>query len=213
MDAPVGREHDLGMAARAGYADMGEAALLFETGAAAFIKRTLAWKQALLPAGQEDHVEFEPLRGMQRHQADALGGVIRNRVHDQRDVFEKARKIGELVDGAHQFLEVFQTPGRVRRAVLLPHVGVAAFLQHHFGDFGGGGVFQFRGPAREGLDKLADRGAGLGLEFLGLHQRARRLQQRRAGGARVQVQLLQGGVAEAALGHVEDALEGEIVGL
>ena len=42
--------------------------------------------------------------------------------------------------------------------------------------------------------------------------RARRLQQRDAALAGVVVQELDGGVAEAALGHVDDALEGEVVG-
>src|SRR2546423_11629315 len=53
VNPPVGREVNLGAAAGAGQADMGEAPLLFQSGAALFVERALARKQALLPAGQE----------------------------------------------------------------------------------------------------------------------------------------------------------------
>jgi len=56
------------------------------------------------------------------------------------------------------------------------------------------------------------RHARLGLELVGLDHRARGLGERDAPLARVIVQHLHGGVAQPALGHVDDALEGEIVG-
>ena len=68
MDAAVGGEIELGAAARAGQPDMGKPALFFQAGAALFVERALARKQAFLPAGQEDILEFQPLGGMQRHQ-------------------------------------------------------------------------------------------------------------------------------------------------
>ena len=52
----------------------------------------------------------------------------------------------------------------------------------------------------------------LGLQLFGLHQPARRLHQRNLRAPRMVVHQLQGSVAEAALGRVEDALEGEVVG-
>ena len=66
-------------------------------------------------------------------------------------------------------------------------------------------------PAVEAGHQIAQRPARLGLQFLGRRKRAGRLLQRHAVAARVFVQHLQRGVAEPALGHVDDALEGEIV--
>ena len=57
-------------------------------------------------------------------------------VHHQRDVLEEALQVLEFLHGAHQLLEVFQAAGGVGRAVLLPHVGVAGFIEHDFGELG-----------------------------------------------------------------------------
>src|SRR6185437_11964864 len=61
VDAPIGGEIDAGALARAGQADMRQAALLLEAGAAALVERALVGEQAFLPAGQEYGVEFESL--------------------------------------------------------------------------------------------------------------------------------------------------------
>ena len=58
---------------------------------------------------------------------------------------------------------------------------------------------------------LAQRAARLGLELVGLDHRARGVGERHALLAGVVVQELHGGVAQAALGYVDDALEGEII--
>ena len=75
-----------------------------------------------------------------------------------------------------------------------------------------GSASLLRAPAVEAVDQVAQRAARLGLQLVGLDDRARGLGQRDAALARVVVQQLDGGVAEAALGHVDDALEGEVVG-
>ena len=67
-------------------------------------------------------------------------------------------------------------------------------------------------PAVERRDQIAQRAARLGLQLFGLGERARGLQQRHVFAPRVKLQALQRGVAEAAARHVDDALEGEIVG-
>ena len=54
-------------------ADMGEAALLLQAGAALLVERALVREQAFLPAGQEHGVEFQTLGGMQRHDRDRVG--------------------------------------------------------------------------------------------------------------------------------------------
>ena len=61
-------------------------------------------------------------------------------------------------------------------------------------------------------DQPAQRPARLRLQLVGLDHRARRFEQRDAALAGVVVQHLHGGIAEPALRHVDDALEGEIVG-
>ena len=62
------------------------------------------------------------------------------------------------------------------------------------------------------FEHAAQRAARLRLELVGLDDRARGFGERHAALAGVVVQKLHGGVAEAALGHIDDALEGEIVG-
>ena len=113
VDAAVGGEIDLGALARAREADMGEAALFLQPGAAALVERALMRKQAFLPAGQEHGVEFQPLGGMQRHDVDGLLGLVAVAVHHQRDVFEEALQVLELLHRAHQLLQVFQPAGGV----------------------------------------------------------------------------------------------------
>ena len=61
-------------------------------------------------------------------------------------------------------------------------------------------------------DEIAQRRPRLGLELLGPRHAAGRFQQGHAGCAGAIVQQFDGRIAKAALGHVDDALEGEIVG-
>ena len=67
-------------------------------------------------------------------------------------------------------------------------------------------------PAVELRNQIAQGAARLRLQLVGLDHRARRLEQRNAALAGVVVQQLHGGVAKPALRHIDDALEGEIVG-
>ena len=69
-----------------------------------------------------------------------------------------------------------------------------------------------RAPAVERGNEIAQCGARLRLELVAGDHAARRLDQRQSLLARVVVQELHGGIAQAALGHVDDAFEGEIIG-
>ena len=71
---------------------------------------------------------------MQGHQADS--GTLRVFLvfHDQGDVIEEAFQGLEIRQGADQFLQVFQPSGGFDRFVLLPHLGITAFVQDHPGD-------------------------------------------------------------------------------
>ena len=130
VHAPVGGEIDLGAAARAREPDMREAPFLLEADAALVVERALAREQAFLPAGQEHGVEFEPLGGMHGHDRDRFAALALVGVHHQRDVLEEAGEVLELLHRAHQLLEVFEPAGGVGGAVLLPHLGVAGFVEH-----------------------------------------------------------------------------------
>ena len=79
MDAAVLREGDRDALLGAGDADIGEAALLLEAGAALLVERALVGKQAFLPAGQEDGAELQALGGVERHDVDAVVGLAPHR--------------------------------------------------------------------------------------------------------------------------------------
>src|SRR5262249_30428099 len=96
--------------------------------------------------------------------------------------------------------------------VLLPHFGVAGFVKHDFRKPHVRERILLRAPALEGSEQIAQRPARLGLELVGLDHRLRRRGERHAPTACMVVQKLHRGVAKPALGHVDDALEGEIVG-
>ena len=63
--------------------DMSEPPLFLEAGAARFVEAALMRQEAFVPAGQEHGVEFQPLGGVQRHQADAVGTFFGLRVHHE----------------------------------------------------------------------------------------------------------------------------------
>ena len=149
---------------------------------------------------------------MQRHDVDrvGLGGLLV--VHHQRDVFEKALQVLELVHRADEFFQVLQPAGGVGGAVLLPHLGVAGFVEHDFGELGVRKAVALLAPAVERFEQAAQRAARLRLQLVGFDHGARGFGQRHAALARMIVQKLHGGVAEPALRHIDDALEGEIVG-
>ena len=134
-------------------------------------------------------------------------------VHHQRDVLEEAREVLELLHRAHQLLQVLQPAGGVGAAVLLPHLGVAGSRRARSRPARCAAACpSARASGRSSSIDVAQRAARLGLQLVGRDDRARGLGQRHAALARVVVQQLDGGVAEPALGHVDDALEGEIVG-
>ncbi len=190
---------------------MRQAPLLLEPGAALVVERALMREQAFLPARQEYGVEFEPLGGVQGHDRDRLVLALVG-VHHQRDVLEKTGEVLELLHGADQLLEVFQPAGGVGRAVLLPHLGVAGFVEHDLGELGVGERILHAAPAVEAATRSRSALRALGLSSSVSITALRRFGERHAPLAGVVVQELHGGVAEPALGHVDDALEGEVVG-
>ena len=149
---------------------------------------------------------------MKGHNVD---GILPGRafgIHHQRDVLKEPDEVLERLHGAHEFLQVFQPPGCVRRAVLLPHLGIAALIQHDFRQLMMRHARHAFAPAVEIADELAQGEPHLGLQFFAADEFACGLDQRQLRRAGMVVDLPQRRVAEPALGHVDDALEGEIIG-
>ncbi len=192
--------------------DMGEAPLLLEARPAVLVEGALGGEQALLPAGQKDRLEFEALGGVERHQRDAVLVAILVRLHDERDMLQEGRQVREFLHGADQLLEVLQPPLRVGRFLLGPHVRIAGFLQDRPGQVVMGRRLQGEAPALEMGHEVPERPAGGGLHLVRFDEIARGLHQWHAGAAGMGVKKAQGRLAEAALRHVDDALEGEVVG-
>jgi len=102
-----------GLVARAGQADIGESPLFLQPGDAGLVERALVGKHPLLPAGQEDVVELQPLGAVQGHDRHHVGGAVLDRVHHQTDVFQEPGQAVELLHRGDQFLEVLQPALRV----------------------------------------------------------------------------------------------------
>ena len=107
------------------------------------------------------------------------GPLLLVRLHHERDVLEEGGEVRELLHGAHELLEVLEPPGGVGRLLLLPHLGVAGFLQDGLGQL----VMRLASPpAARQRSKSSPRGraapSGRGLQLVGLDEVAGGLQQR-----------------------------------
>ena len=128
-------------------------------------------------------------------------------------MFEKGAEIGEFLHRADELLQIFEPSRGLRRAVLAPHIGIAGFLQNQLGQFVMRLLLDQAGPAREIVEqRRAASARGFGFNSsVSTRKRAACISGMRCA-PRIFVQHLQGRFAEAALGRVDDALEGEIVG-
>ena len=124
---------------------------------------------------------------------------------------EEGAQVLELAERADQLLQVLEPAGRRRRAVLLPHLRVAGFVEHQRNHVRMRRLGQRGAPGAEPLDQPAESAARAGLELVGLDQPLRRPVEGEAGGARQLVDGAERSLAQAALGQVHDALEGEVV--
>ncbi len=117
-----------------------------------------------------------------------------------------------FLHGADELLEVFEPARRLGGAVVLPHVGVAGLFEDRLGELGVRRGFERRLPAGEIGGDLAERRARLRLQLVAFGELGGGGQHRHAQRARRVVDLADGGFAKPALRHVDDALEGEVVG-
>ena len=75
-------------------------------------------------------------------------------------MLQKPLQILELFQGFDQFLEVFQPPRCLGRFILLPHAGIAGFVQNHLGQFDMSVTFgpDLTGPTIDSIDQRAQFG-------------------------------------------------------
>ena len=123
----------------------------------------------------------------------------------------KPPRFSNSPNGGDQFLQVLKPPRRFRRLVRLPHIGIAGLVQHHLGDLGMRPGRRQRPPAVEIGHQVAQRGAHLRLQLVGLDKLPRRLGQGDATGAGKLVKLLNRRRPDTALRRIDDPLERQIV--
>ena len=93
MDAAVLGEGNKGAALGAGDADIGEAAFLFQAGAAFFVERALVGKQAFFPAGRKTVPNSSPLAECRVMMLTLSSLVAGHGIHDEGNMLEEARHV------------------------------------------------------------------------------------------------------------------------
>ena len=127
-------------------------------------------------------------------------------------MFQKPCQGFVIRHAAQQFLEVIKPPRRFRAAILLPHIGIAAFFQkcgrHHHMAF----IGQHGAPAGETFQQFTQSGARLGLLDGALFQRKPGGNRKRHGFCpRKRVHFPHRGIAKPALGQIDDAFKRQII--
>ena len=150
---------------------------------------------------------------MQRHDRHFFPGLFAFIVHDEADMFEEPLQVLKLLKRFHEFLEVFQPPRRLGRFVVLPHAGVAAFIEDHLGKLhvAHGRIARHATPATQTIKKQTKLCRALAAQAFFFEQDRRTLDQRDAVLARGDLDFLLGLVAQTALGCVHDPLKGQII--
>ena len=112
--------------------DIGEPPFLLQPGDAGLVERPLVGEHPLLPAGQEDVVELQPLGGVQGHHGDHCRPERSStRVHHQPDMLQEAAQAARTPSSRRiSSLQILQPALGVGRLLLLPHRGIAALVQH-----------------------------------------------------------------------------------
>ena len=148
---------------------------------------------------------------MQRHNVHAVFIVAQIPVHHQGHVFEKTAEIFKLTHRAHKFFKVFEAAFGFGAFVVLPHFGVARLVEHDFGQLRMGQHVHLFAPAGETFDQQAQCGAGLARQLVSEQHFGCRDIKRGVAPAGRDIHFLDRALTNAALGCVDDALEGQIM--
>ena len=192
--------------------DIGQPPFFLQTVQPAFVQRPLRGENAFLPPDQEGRIELQPLGGMDGHDGDLGGLGLRLIIHNQRDMLQKRAQRLIFFHSAREFREVLQPPRAFGAAFGLQHRGIAALVQYLPRQFRMRQLRRPVAPARQIADETAERPPRLRRQFVGVQYPRGGMEQRNALGPRQPVQLLHRLVAQAALGHIDDPLERQIVG-
>ena len=115
-------------------------------------------------------------------------------------MFEEGDEVGKILERAHEFLQVLEPARGFGRAVLLPEIRVARFLENGLGEIALGhraelalasGRSHPAAPARSAAAWVSD--------LLGLHDHPGAGHERQATGAPEHLQDLQGRISQSAL--------------
>ena len=93
-----------------------------------------------------------PLAPVEGHDVDHLLARLTLTIHNQAHMIEESGEVFEFRERVDQLLQVLQPAGAGGRAVLLPHLGVAGFVEHPADDLGMRRLGESAAPAA----KLAD---------------------------------------------------------
>ena len=104
-------------------------------------------------------------------------------------MFEERAEGFIFLHRADEFGQVFEASGRLRRLLILPHRGVAAFVEQLPSEFGMRKCARHVAPAGEVTDEIAERAAGLRRQFVGVEDARGGDRQRGAGRAGEHVEL------------------------
>ena len=180
---------------------------------ARLVQRALMREKPLLPPGQINGVELEPLRRVQRHHADASSLSLLRRVHHERDVLEEAPEIREIPPSSAPAPSGFRAcrrhrrsdPSATSRCSRIPPARVRRVRCAASSPAA-------RPSARKSL--MSERTDCRCLGFSSSVSTSRRAAFPSAGFSRAARDraYCSGRIPKTALGRVEDALEGEIVG-
>src|SRR4051794_30461149 len=121
-------------------------------------------------------------------------------------MLQERAEIGKLAHRTNEFLEVVEASGRVRRALRLPHVDIAALLENELGQLLMRNLLGLSPPAVEVLDEASQDLPGARFELFRFDEGASRARERKAGAPTVVVQDGERRVAKAPLWLVENAL-------
>ena len=149
---------------------------------------------------------------MQSHNGNALAFGRFVIFHHKGDMFQKPAKRFVIRHGAQQFLEVIKPPRGFRAAVLLPHIGIAAFFQKRGGHHHMAFIGQHGAPAREAFQQFTQSRARLGLLDHALFRRHAGSDGKRYSFCpRERVHLAHRGIAKPALGQVHNTFKSQII--
>ncbi len=126
-------------------------------------------------------------------------------------MLQKRAQIRKLAHGTNELFQVVEPSSRIRSALRLPHVDVAALLKNELRQLFMGDLLGLSPPAVEVIEQAAQDLTGTRFQFFGFDQRPRRTSQGEAGSPTVFMQDRKRRVAEAALRLVINPLKSEVV--